>query len=57
MTSKYIVQIRASVIEEIQKDYVKGARSRPGMDQLKLLIRTELTATETNLPATMTLNP
>lgn len=28
MSSKYITQIRAAVIEEMQKDYVKGARSR-----------------------------
>ncbi|MCR4944712.1 MAG: ABC transporter permease [Clostridium sp.] len=36
MTSKYIVQIRASVIEEIQKDYVKGARSR-GVKEIKII--------------------
>lgn len=28
MTSKYILQIRSVVIDELEKDYVKGARSR-----------------------------
>jgi peptide/nickel transport system permease protein len=28
MTSKYIRQVRAAVLDELEKDYVKGARSR-----------------------------
>lgn len=36
MASKYIMQIRAAVIEEMQKDYVRGARSR-GIKEIKIL--------------------
>ena len=36
MISKYIRQIRVVVIEELEKDYVKGARSR-GINELGIL--------------------
>ena len=36
MTSKYIVQIRAVVIEEMEKGYVKGAKSRGIKDEVIL---------------------
>ena len=43
MSAKYTRQIRATVLEELKKDYVVGARAR-GVRERKILIRSVLKA-------------